>query len=77
MYKPCPFCGEAVALELEVIGATHWIVCKTCNANGPSGTSKGEAWSRWELRPSEFAALEAKYEEGWNDCEEELTTRGE
>lgn len=67
--KPCPFCGEAVALELETpCGDIQWVVCKTCNANGPMGRSKGEVWANWEHRPTENSTAEFWYQRGRVDA---------
>jgi Lar family restriction alleviation protein len=42
----CPFCG-GTATELIDLGATFWLSCTACGANGPSGDSAEQALEYW------------------------------
>jgi Lar family restriction alleviation protein len=52
---PCPFCGESDFefhnLPADAADTTPWFVlCRSCEANGPRGETKVEAITRWNTR---------------------------
>ena len=51
---PCPFCAEERYLTVcgVLTGKNLWVVCDTCNAEGPVGNSPEEAKYLWNQRPS-------------------------
>ena len=48
----CPFCGRTTVqlFEADVGGVYTTVVCRTCFAGGPEGTSREEAAQLWNTR---------------------------
>jgi restriction alleviation protein Lar len=47
---PCPFCGGTEILALSMGGIGGVLQCRTCNAQGPPGTTHDLTISAWETR---------------------------
>lgn len=54
----CPFCGEGEALSLHSCGH-HFIECRICFAQGPSGSAPHVAYEGWNSRHEATVLREA------------------
>lgn len=46
--KKCPFCGsERVMLNSSGKAVFYWVICDSCEAEGPSASTKKEAVEEW------------------------------
>ena len=48
--KPCPFCGESADIKTFDRIYAYYVVCHSCGAIGPIGTSQALAIVRWNSR---------------------------
>ena len=47
-HEPCPFCGSET---IAMLGGGEWKAtarCDECAAEGPTGTTREDAWSGWQ-----------------------------
>lgn len=64
--KPCPFCGKVTA---RLHDSCCWIVCPSCDAEGPCGKDETDAINEWNKRhavsKTTIKAIERATDEFW------------
>ncbi len=50
--RPCPFCGESVAMFSSMGQTLYWIVCPRCRASTPSCSMRVDAIAAWTALPN-------------------------